>query len=155
MEAFLPMVLKMLLQTAGPDLEKLLREKFFPQVPEDKVGDALASSLDANGTKWVQAALNVIDGAKLNAMANTDLPRAPPSRNSSARMGSRSTVGPASTPTTCSGPSCSKPRDVGGQSTGLSFARMIASERALTRIRLTAQVASKLNQLRDTNLRPR
>jgi peptidoglycan hydrolase-like protein with peptidoglycan-binding domain len=49
MEAILPMVLKMLLQ-----------------VPEDKLGDALASSLDANGTKWVQAALNMIDGAKLD-----------------------------------------------------------------------------------------
>jgi hypothetical protein len=35
------------------------------------------------------------------------------------------------------------------------FARMIASERAPTRMRLTAQVASRLNQLRDTNLRPR
>ena len=66
MEAILPMVLKMLLQTAGPDIEKLLREKLFPQVAEDKVGDALASSLDVNGTKWVQAALNVIDGAKLD-----------------------------------------------------------------------------------------
>jgi peptidoglycan hydrolase-like protein with peptidoglycan-binding domain len=66
MEAILPMVLKMLLQTAGPDIEKLLREKLFPQVAEDKVSDALASSLDANGTKWVQAALNMIDGAKLD-----------------------------------------------------------------------------------------
>ena len=65
MEAFLPVVLKMLLQAAGPDVEKLLREKLFPQVAEDKVGDALATSLDANGTKWVQAALNVIEGAKL------------------------------------------------------------------------------------------
>jgi peptidoglycan hydrolase-like protein with peptidoglycan-binding domain len=65
METFLPMVLKMLLQTAGSDGEKLLREKLFPQVPEDKVGDALATSLDPNGTKWVQAALNVIEGAKL------------------------------------------------------------------------------------------
>jgi hypothetical protein len=36
-----------------------------------------------------------------------------------------------------------------------SFARMIASERAPTSMRLTAQVASRLNQLRDTNLRPR
>jgi peptidoglycan hydrolase-like protein with peptidoglycan-binding domain len=60
------MVLKMLLQTAGPEVEKLLRDKLFPQVPEDKVGDALASSLDANGTKWVQAALNVVAGAKLD-----------------------------------------------------------------------------------------
>jgi hypothetical protein len=51
MEAILPMMLKMLLQTAGPEVEKLLREKFFPQVPEDKVGDALASSLDVHGTK--------------------------------------------------------------------------------------------------------
>jgi peptidoglycan hydrolase-like protein with peptidoglycan-binding domain len=59
------MVLKMLLQTAGPDVEKLLREKLFPQVPKDKIGDALASSLDANGTKWVQVAL-MIDGAKLD-----------------------------------------------------------------------------------------
>jgi murein L,D-transpeptidase YcbB/YkuD len=66
MEAFLPMVLKMLLQTAGPEVEKLLRERLCPQVPEDKVGDALASSLDVNGTKWVQAALNIIDGAKLD-----------------------------------------------------------------------------------------
>jgi murein L,D-transpeptidase YcbB/YkuD len=66
MEAFLPMVFKMLLQTAGPEVEKLLREKLFPRVSEDKVGDALASSLDANGTKWVQAALNMIDGAKLD-----------------------------------------------------------------------------------------
>src|SRR5262245_27357303 len=66
MEAILPMVLKMLLQTAGPKVEKLLREKLFPQVPEDKVGDALASSLDANGTKWVQVALNMIEGAKLD-----------------------------------------------------------------------------------------
>src|SRR5262245_22996985 len=66
MEAFLPMVLKMLLQTAGPDIEKALREKLFPQVAEDKVGDALASSLDANGTKWVQTALNMIDRAELN-----------------------------------------------------------------------------------------
>src|SRR5262245_13454538 len=65
MEAVLPMVLKMLLQTAGPDVEKLLREKLFPEVAEDKIGDALASSLDANGTKWVQAALNMIDGARL------------------------------------------------------------------------------------------
>ena len=66
MEAILPMVLKMLLQTAGHEVEQLLREKLFPQVPEDNVGDALASSLDANGTKWVQAALHVIDGAKLD-----------------------------------------------------------------------------------------
>src|SRR5262245_13104062 len=66
MEAFLPMVLKMLLQTAGPDIEKLLREKLFPQVAEDKVGDALAASLDVSGTKWVQAALNMIEGAKLD-----------------------------------------------------------------------------------------
>jgi hypothetical protein len=36
-----------------------------------------------------------------------------------------------------------------------SFARMIASERAPTRMRLTAQVTSRLNQLRDTNLSPR
>ena len=35
-------------------------------VAPDKVGDALASSLDVNGTKWVQAALNMIDGAKLD-----------------------------------------------------------------------------------------
>jgi hypothetical protein len=54
MEASLPMVLKMLLQTAGPDIEKLLREKLFLEVVPDKVSDALASSLDANGTKWVQ-----------------------------------------------------------------------------------------------------
>ena len=107
MEAFLSMVLKMLLQTAGPEVEKLLREKLFPQVPEDKVGDALASSLDANGTKWVQAALNMIDGAKLDIDGKyTDLPREPRWRSSSARVGSRSTVGPASTPTTRSGPSC-------------------------------------------------
>jgi peptidoglycan hydrolase-like protein with peptidoglycan-binding domain len=66
MEAILPMVLKILLQTAGPEVEKLLREKLFPQVPEANVGDALASSLDANGTKWVQAALNMIDRAKLD-----------------------------------------------------------------------------------------
>src|SRR5262245_23208151 len=66
MEAFLPMVLKMLLQTAGPDIEKLLREKLVLEVVPDKVSDALASSLDANGTKWVQAALNVIDGAELD-----------------------------------------------------------------------------------------
>src|SRR5262245_65733830 len=66
MEAILPMVLKMLLQTAGPDIEKLLREKLFPQVAEDKVGDALASSLDANGTKWAQAALNMINGTNLD-----------------------------------------------------------------------------------------
>ena len=44
----------------------LLREKLFPHVAEDRVGDALASSLDANGTKWVQASLNLIDGAKLD-----------------------------------------------------------------------------------------
>jgi peptidoglycan hydrolase-like protein with peptidoglycan-binding domain len=66
MEAILPMVLKMLLQTAGPEVEKLLREKLFPHVAEDKVGDALASSLDANGTKWVQASLNMIDAATLD-----------------------------------------------------------------------------------------
>jgi hypothetical protein len=36
-----------------------------------------------------------------------------------------------------------------------SLARMIASERAPTSMRLSAQVASRLNQLRDTNLRPR
>ena len=34
-------------------------------------------------------------------------------------------------------------------------ARLIASARVPTKIRLTAQVASKLNQFRDTNLRPR
>ena len=66
MEAFLPMVLKMLLQAVGPDVEKLLREKLFPAVTPDKVGDALASSLDFNGTKWVQVALNMIDGARLD-----------------------------------------------------------------------------------------
>src|SRR5262245_51407833 len=66
MEAILPMVLKMLLQTAGPDIEKLLREKLFPQVARDKIGNALASSLDANGTKWVQAALNMIEGSMLD-----------------------------------------------------------------------------------------
>jgi hypothetical protein len=33
--------------------------------------------------------------------------------------------------------------------------RLIASARAPTRIKLTAQIASRLNQLRDTNLRPR
>src|SRR5262245_38120663 len=66
MEAILPMVLKMLLQRAGPDVEKLLREKLFPAVAPDKVGDARASSLDANGTKWVQVALNMINGAKLD-----------------------------------------------------------------------------------------
>jgi hypothetical protein len=36
-----------------------------------------------------------------------------------------------------------------------SFARMITSERVPTKMRLRAQVASRLNQLRDTNLRPR
>ena len=35
------------------------------------------------------------------------------------------------------------------------LARLIVSERAPTNIRLNAQVASRLNQLRDTNLRPR
>src|SRR5260370_6532795 len=35
------------------------------------------------------------------------------------------------------------------------LARLIASERAPTNMRLKAQVASRLNQLRDTNLRPR
>jgi len=35
------------------------------------------------------------------------------------------------------------------------LARLIASERAPTNTRLEAQVASKLNQLCDTNLRPR
>jgi hypothetical protein len=35
------------------------------------------------------------------------------------------------------------------------LARLITSERAPTNMRLKAQVASKLNQLRDTNLRPR
>ena len=34
-------------------------------------------------------------------------------------------------------------------------ARLIASARAPTKMRLTAQVASRLNQLLDTNLRPR
>ena len=33
--------------------------------------------------------------------------------------------------------------------------RLIASERAPTNMRLKAHVASRLNQLRDTNLRPR
>jgi hypothetical protein len=35
------------------------------------------------------------------------------------------------------------------------LARVIASDRAPTKMRLKAQVASRLNQLRDTNLRPR
>jgi hypothetical protein len=35
------------------------------------------------------------------------------------------------------------------------LARLIESDRAPTNIRLTAQVASRLNQLRETNLRPR
>ena len=35
------------------------------------------------------------------------------------------------------------------------FARLIASDRAPTKTRLKAQVASRLNQLRDTNLRPK
>ena len=35
------------------------------------------------------------------------------------------------------------------------LARLIESERAPTDMRLKAQVASRLNQLRDTNLRPR
>ena len=34
-------------------------------------------------------------------------------------------------------------------------AKLIESERAPTNIKLKAQVASRLNQLRDTNLRPR
>jgi hypothetical protein len=47
--------------------------------------------------------------------------------------------------------SCPNDRDVAQ----CRLARLIASERAPTRMRLTAQVASRLNQLRDTNLRPR
>lgn len=35
------------------------------------------------------------------------------------------------------------------------FARLKTSDRAPTRTRLAAQVASRLNQLRDTNLTPR
>src|SRR5215207_6214401 len=35
------------------------------------------------------------------------------------------------------------------------LARLIASERAPTNMRLKAHVASRLNQLRDTNLRPK
>jgi hypothetical protein len=35
------------------------------------------------------------------------------------------------------------------------LARMIESERAPTNMRLNAHVASRLSQLRDTNLRPR
>src|SRR6266511_542052 len=35
------------------------------------------------------------------------------------------------------------------------LARLITSDRAPTKTRLTAQAASRLNQLRDTNLRPR
>src|SRR6266852_5673514 len=35
------------------------------------------------------------------------------------------------------------------------LARLIASERAPTNMKLKAQAASRLNQLRDTNLRPR
>ena len=35
------------------------------------------------------------------------------------------------------------------------LARLIASDRAPTKTRLNAQVASRLNQLCDTNLRPR
>src|SRR6516162_11491140 len=35
------------------------------------------------------------------------------------------------------------------------LARLIASDRAPTKTRLKAQVASRLNQLRDTNIRPK
>jgi hypothetical protein len=35
------------------------------------------------------------------------------------------------------------------------LARLIASDRVPTKMRLKAQVASRLNQLRDTNLRPK
>src|SRR5262245_34443736 len=59
-------------------------------------------------------------------MANTDLSRGPPSRTSSARMGSRSTVGPASTPTTRSGPSCSKPRKVRAELGNVPFHQTVA-----------------------------
>ena len=46
-------------------------------------------------------------------------------------------------------------RTIAGHAVQCRLARLIASDKVPTKTRLTAQVASRLNQLRDTNLRPR
>ena len=43
----------------------------------------------------------------------------------------------------------------GSQAAQVQLAKVITSDRAPTKTKLEAQVASKLNQLRDTNFRPR
>src|SRR5215831_12551069 len=47
------------------------------------------------------------------------------------------------------------PRERQRQSAGVLAQKLKASESAPTKMRLRAQMASRLNQLRDTNLRPR
>ena len=53
------------------------------------------------------------------------------------------------------GPHRLLPSDVNPTPAHCRLARLNASDRAPTKTRLKAQVASRLNQLRDTNLRPR